>query len=150
MCVAVAHLAAHARPLTALVAGDAFEAFSLQGLTHGLMLELIVLTVPFSADVALIHLASVAPHVTMTLRTPNTQCARFRSIAERTRAGVLLDTLSRVTDECLAEIANRPHKLESRDSGSRVLYKTVGTHAAAFHPSTVSTYRELLHLTLKA
>ena len=120
--VAVAHLAAHTRPLTALVAGNTLEALALQCLAHGLMLELIVLAVPLPADVALVHFPSVAPHVTVTLRTPNTQCTRLWSIAERTGAGVLLNAFTRVADERFAEIANRTDKLESGDSGSRVLH----------------------------
>lgn len=92
MRVAVTNLASHAGPLPSLVTRNALVALPLQGLAHGLVLELVVLTVPLPADVALVHATSMTPHIALTLRALDAQRTGIRTLAERTRACVLLDT----------------------------------------------------------
>lgn len=146
MRIAVADLAAHARPLPALVARDALEALALQRLAHGLVLELVILAVPLAANVALVHSPSMTPHITMALRTLDAQGPRIRTLSEGTCAGVLLDTLLGMTYKRLAEIANRPYELHSRHCGSRMLHQTVRADTRTLHSSAVRANGELLYL----
>lgn len=93
MRVAVTNLASHAGPLSSLVTRNALVALPLQCLAHGLVLELVVLAVPLPADVALVHAPSMTPHIALALGALDAQRTGIRTLAERARARVLLDTL---------------------------------------------------------
>lgn len=146
MDITVAHLAAHARPLPTFTAGNTLETLSLQRLTHGLVLELVILTVPLAADVALIHLAAVTPHISLTFGTLNTHRSGFRSVSEWTGARVFLNALSGMAHKSLAKIANCSNKLHARHSHSGVFHETIRSHAATLHSSAVRANWKLLDL----
>ena len=93
MRVTITNLASHAGPLSSLVARNALVALPLQCLAHGLVFELVVLTIPLPADVALVHAPSMTPHITLALRTLDAQRSGIRTLAEWTRARMLLDAL---------------------------------------------------------
>ena len=108
--------------MTALVARDALEALALQRLAHGLVFKLVVLTVPLTANIALVHSPSMIPHIALALRALDTQRSGIWTLSEGACTGVLLDALLGMTHKGFAEITNRSHKLHARDGGSRMLH----------------------------
>lgn len=111
MKIAVADFASHTRPLTAFVARYTFETVAFQGLTHGLMLKVIILAAPLAADVALEHLPSMMPDVTLAFTAFDCEGAAIGRLAEWACASVLFGTLFRMTNKGFAKIADGADKL---------------------------------------
>ena len=104
MILAEADLAPETRVLTVSVATLTLEVLSLDHLTAGLVLELVVLAQELKAEAAGEHPSSKVPNSTITLDTLR--------VSERTGAGVGLETFPPVTNPGLAKVTNGSNHLK--------------------------------------
>ena len=111
MEIAVTDFAAHTRPLTALIARYALETVAFEGLAHRLMLKVIILAAPLAADIALEHLPSVMPDVTLALAAFDCEGTAIGRLAEWACASVLFGAFFRMSNKGFAEVADGPDKL---------------------------------------